>query len=142
MSRRPSLEALDARLREELGALGRAPVPSVAARVMKRLPERRAPRRPSAWLALAAAAALAVCTLPFLQRARHASAARDVVRALGAPSAPWQTLGAPLANLAPEQPLRTEARRLADDTRRVADSLWDRLPLSESLSALLSRHPG
>lgn len=142
MSRRAASDALDARLREELGALGCAPVPSLAARVMERLPERRSPRRRAAWIALAAAAALVVCTLPLAQRARQDAGAREVVRTLGAPRAPWNVLGAPLANLAPEDALRTEARRLADDTRRVADSLWSRLPLSESLSALLARHPG
>lgn len=137
MRRERSFEALDARLRDELGALSRAPVPSVAARVMERLPERRRPSRRGAWLALAAAAALAVWFLPGLRGAREAEAAREVVHALGAARTPRLALGAPLA---PEAALRDEGRRLADDTRRVAGSLWSRLPLSSSLTTLLSRH--
>ena len=138
MSAQHDLEQLDARLREELGRLARAPVPSVAARVMERLPERRARPRRGALLASAAlAAGLLIWAVPRFLRTQEAQRVEAVVPTLAGGAhvrQPWFALGAPLA---PEAALREEARRLVDATRRTATSLWDRLPLS----SLLSRRP-
>ncbi|HVS19480.1 MAG TPA: hypothetical protein VMT18_12820 [Planctomycetota bacterium] len=138
MSAQHDLEQLDARLREELGRLARAPVPSIAARVLERLPERRARPRPRALLASAAlAAGLLIWAVPRLLRTHEAQRVETFVHTLAGGAQvrqPWFALGAPLT---PEAALREEAQRLVDDTRRAATSLWDRLPLS----SLLSRRP-
>jgi hypothetical protein len=129
-----SHERLEARLREELGRLARVPVPGLSERVLARLPARRAHPRRTAFALAAAAAALLVWLATTWMDSRDGDATEDrvVVQAPSvAPARAWVALGAPLA---PEAPLRDEARRLASDTRRAAASLWDRLPLTSFLT--------
>ena len=119
---------LDRRLRDELRQLARAPVNSVAGRVMARLHERRQGRRGTAALYVAAAALALVAASTW--RGTREDRPRPVVDA--SPLLPRLALPVPVA---PEAALRDEGRRLALDTRRAAVSLWDALPMS----ALLSR---
>jgi hypothetical protein len=129
---------LEQRLRDELRELARAPVPSVAGRVLARLHERPQGRRGRLPSYLAAAALALVAALAWT--GTRAEPARPVVDASPAPPNP-PALAPPLlprlaldAPVAPEAALRDEGRRLALDTRRAAVSLWDALPMSELLS--------
>lgn len=130
-------ERLEERLREELRELARVPVPSIAARVLSQLPERRPRRRllATAWAAAAALAIVAalVGSRPDAQRTEPLVQAHPAP-AVAAESAARLVLDAPVA---PEAPLRDEARRLASDTRRAAHSLWDRMPMSSLISRQL-----
>jgi hypothetical protein len=128
-------ERLDERLREELGRLAREPMPGLSERVLAALPARRARPRATTYVLAAAAAALLVWLAVISTGTPNgvATPERATVQApTTAPAPAWVALGAPLA---PEAPLRDEARRLVSDTRRAAASLWDRLPLTAFLSA-------
>jgi hypothetical protein len=125
-----ALRSVDRGLAEELAALAHEPAPEVAARVVgalearRRRSERREVARP---LALAAAAALAAWLAWPVSRGPSAAVPPREDAAPAAIVLRWPVaLEAP----APEAALLEEARRLAEDTRGVARSLWSSLPLA------------
>lgn len=119
-----ALRRVDTLLRAELGSNARRSERSFAALVVPRLAER--PRRvvPRRWIAIAAAAALLLLARPGSTPHQQPSAPLLVPLS-------WSWIAPALAApIAPEKPLVTEARRLADDTRHAARNLWSSLPLS------------
>jgi hypothetical protein len=125
-----ALRSVDAGLREELVGLARQPSPPVAMRVLRRLdpgPRRRRAGTPLRPLALAAAAALVVwLAWPQPDEAAGSAPGQDEV----GPAALVLRWPAVLEAPAPEAALAEEARRLAEDTRGVARTLWRSLPLA------------
>jgi anti-sigma factor RsiW len=132
-----ALRRVDAGLHEELSERVGTPRPSIAPRVLRALGPRPAAASPR-WargLALAAAAALVV----WLAEPGGGDAATSTPRTGTSASAlstlrQWRRvapLEAPAPGVAPiEAPLLEEGRRLAEDTRHVARSLWRGLPLA------------
>jgi hypothetical protein len=119
-----ALRRVDALLRSELGNVSLRMERSIAPNVLSRLSKRRAGRRSERWITLAAAAAvLALAPMP-RQPARTPPPLH-----LAPQNWTWAERWLQHAPVAPEQTLVVEARRLADDTRLVARSLWSSLPL-------------
>ena len=119
-----ALRRVDTLLRAELGSSARRSDRSIAALVVPRLEARARRALPRRWIAIASAAALLLIARPGSTPQQQPSAPVLV-------PVTWSWIAPALAApIAPEQPLVTEARRLADDTRHAARSMWSSLPLS------------
>lgn len=123
-----ALRRVDALLRAELGAAGATRhSPSFAPRVMAALDERPAPAEPggSTWCWVAAAAAAVLLTWTLIP-GRDPDPPSGPTR----PTTAWVPRLLQQVPIAPEQALVTEGKRLVEDSRQVARTLWSQLPLS------------
>lgn len=130
-----ALERMDLLLRDDIARAAALATPRVTARVLERLPAQPGRGRPlvlAGWAALAAAALVWIALLD-TQQAEVEPLGPLFVQAIskGTPLLPWLDWSMPLM---PERLLLEEAEHLASDTRRTADSLWARMPLTSLLA--------